>query len=76
MQFVAGAFDFLGIKGIKLQRALIAIGLNEINGNNAAASIVDEAFDESGFVHGSMKGARACGLIIAHGGQKSNGLND
>ena len=75
-QFVASAFNFLGIKGIELNVALFSIGLNEINADDAATSIVNEAFDDSGFVHGSMKGARACGLIIAHGGQKSNGLND
>ena len=72
-QFVAGAFNFLGIKRVELKGTLFSIGLDEFNGDDAAASIADEAFDESGFVHGSMKGARACGIIIAHGGQKSNG---
>jgi hypothetical protein len=44
----------LGIQRIKLDGALIAIGLDEINADNAAASIMDEAFDQSGFVHGLM----------------------
>ena len=51
-QFIASAFNFLRVARIKLQGTLFAIGLNEFNGDNAAASIVDEIFDESGFVHG------------------------
>lgn len=54
LQCIAGAFNFLGIQRIKLDGALIAVLLNEINADNAAASIMDEAFNESGFVHGLM----------------------
>ena len=51
-QFVASAFNFLRVARVKLQRTSFAIGLDEFNGDDAAASIADEAFDESGFVHG------------------------
>ena len=51
-QFIASAFNFLRVARIKLQGTLFAIGLDEFNGDDAAASIADEAFDESGFVHG------------------------
>jgi len=54
LQCIAGAFNFLSVQRIKLDGALIAIGLNEINADDAAASIMDEGFDESGFVHGLM----------------------
>ena len=54
LQCMAGAFDLLSVQRIKLQGALIAVLLNEINADNAAASIMDEGFDQSGFVHGLM----------------------
>ena len=76
-QFVASAFNFLRVARVKLKGTFFSIGLDEFNGDDAAASIADEAFDESGFVHGDEEsGLSPCGLIIAHGGQKSNGLND
>jgi len=47
----AGAFDFLPVAGVKLDGTKAAVKLDESNGNDAAASVVDELFNESGFVH-------------------------
>ena len=51
-QFIASAFNFLRVARVKLQRALFSIGLDEFNGDDAAASIANKTFDESGFIHG------------------------
>lgn len=56
-QGVASAFDFLRVARVELQLAGSAIKLGKFHADDAAASIVDEALDQSSF-----------GLGLEHGG--------
>ena len=51
----AGSFDFLPVAGVKLDAAGGAIQFVKHHGDDAAASVVDELFNESGFVHGKKQ---------------------
>ena len=48
LKSMASAFDLLGIAGVELQLAKAAVSLAELNGDDAATSVEDEAFNEVG----------------------------
>jgi hypothetical protein len=62
LQGVASAFHFLRVAGVELQAAEAAVSLDELNGDNAGFSIVDEALDDVGF-----------GLGLEHGCSEQDG---
>ena len=59
---MASAFDFLRVAGVELKLAHGAIGLDEFDADDGAASIEDEALDDVGF-----------GLGLEHGCSEQDG---
>ena len=59
---MAGAFNFLRIKGVELQLADGTIGFDEFHADDGAASIEDETLDDVGF-----------GLGLEHGCSDQSG---
>ena len=61
LQSVAGALHFLRVTRVELQAAEATIGLDELNGDNAGFSIVDETLDDVGFGLGLEHGCSGQG---------------
>ena len=57
---LASPLDFLAIAGVELDGTKAAVKLDELHGNNAAASVGDEFFNKGGLVHGfgRVRGSR------------------
>ena len=56
LERMARTLDLLRVAGVELQGALLAVGLDEADADDAGASLEDELLDERGFVHGREDG--------------------